>query len=108
MEADNLVSLFTGNMDYGLDLEWLQEEVAGNIDYGVRFKDNHTPPPKRSSGKKSEFAELVTAKEKKRVDELPIGFYGKVEHADAGTLGLPSSRDDRLQGRERPPRRQDV
>lgn len=82
MEADNMVSLFTGTMDYGLDLDWLKSEVSGNIDYGVRFKDHQTPPAKRAANptsKRSEFEQLVAKKERKKVDELPIGYYGKVD-----------------------------
>lgn len=77
METDDLVSLFSGTQDYGLDLEMLEQEVAGNVDYGVRFADNHTPPAKRGAPK-SEFEKLVAKKERKRVDQLPVGFYGQV------------------------------
>lgn len=87
MEADHMASMFTGTQDYGLDLDLLQEEVAGNVDFGVRFADNQTPPPK-TNGKKSEFQELVAKKERRRSEELPLGYYGKVGRVNAGRRGL--------------------
>lgn len=75
--------MWSGTQDYGLDLEWLMEEVGGNIDYGVRFADNNTPPPKRKnnegqSQQDKEFVKLVKNKNKKKMDVLPVGFYGEV------------------------------
>lgn len=78
-----MYSMWSGTQDYGLDLIMLMEEVGGNIDYGVRFKDNNTPPPKRKDNKEftpeeKEFQEVVKNKKKKKMDLLPVGFVGEV------------------------------
>lgn len=75
-ETDALFSQIAGTCDYGLDLDLLQEEQGGNIDYGIKFTNQNLPPTPAQVSYRNEFVGLLKQKMSKKADVIPMDFFG--------------------------------